>query len=393
MRFLVLNTDYSEFISWLYTRNPGLEKKPYDEQMRVRMDSLFGVADFYTSNLRSLGYEAWDVHSNNEFMQKAWARDHAVPIDESTSIDLRARALLEHAGRLAARTPIRFLKPFLSPMVRSLNGRPAWSYEILASQIEHYRPDVLLNQAIDGLSGRFLKEMKPHVGLLVGQVASPLPQGDDFGCYDLIISSLTNFVDYFRRIGISAELHQFGFEPAILSRLGGQEKKYAVSFVGSLSLHHESRIRWLEYLCKCMEIEVWGYGVEALPADSWIRRRYKGGAWGIEMYQILHQSKITLNHHIGVAGPYANNMRLFEAAGVGSLLVTDWKVNLNHLFQVGKEVAAYRNPEECVELIRHYLDHDEERKRVARAGQECAIREHSYGTRMEELVEIVRKYL
>ncbi len=66
MRFLILNTDYPAFLRWLYAQHPRLEHEPYEEQMRVRMETLFGVADFYSRNLRKLGYEAWDVHELNE---------------------------------------------------------------------------------------------------------------------------------------------------------------------------------------------------------------------------------------------------------------------------------------------------------------------------------------
>ena len=46
-----------------------------------------------------------------------------------------------------------------------------------------------------------------------------------------------------------------------------------------------------------------------------------------------------------MAKSYANNMRLYEATGVGALLVTDWKENLGEMFEPGKEVVAYRSPE------------------------------------------------
>jgi spore maturation protein CgeB len=111
------------------------------------------------------------------------------------------------------------------------------------------------------------------------------------------------------------------------------------------------------------------------------------------MYQILHASKMTLNHHIGIADPYANNMRLFEATGVGTLLITDWKVNLHDMFEAGKEVVAYRSAEECVELIRYYLEHGDEREAIARAGQRRTLREHTYYQRMQELADIVERYL
>ena len=389
LRFLILNTDYYEFLSWLYAQNPGLQDKSYDEQMRVRMESLFGVADFYSSNLRKIGHEAWDVYLNNEFMQSRWAKEHGLRSDERQSSSSLTKAFLKSA----AATRLRHLKPIVKLFFHSLNGRTAFSYETLAAQIRHYKPDVLLNQAMDGHIGHFLREMKSDIPLLVGQIASPLPSGDDFGCYDLIISSLPNFVEYFRRIGIPAECHLFGFEPEILSRLASHKKRIPVSFVGGISRDHQSRFEWLEYLCRHTDIEVWGYGVDALPQDSWIRKRYKGKAWGLGMYQVLRESKITVNHHIGIAGSYANNMRLFEATGVGCLLITDWKVNLDDIFRVGSEVIAYRDPEECVEKIRQYLEGDSERNTIASAGQTRVLEHHSYRRRMEELVEIVRPYL
>lgn len=393
MRVLILNTDYPEFLAWLYAQNPGLEEKSYDEQMRVRMESLFGVADFYSSNLRKIGHEAWDIHINNDLMQRHWAKEHGLRSEETVTPESLTKTAVKRVVNMAANTRLRHLKPVLRSFSRSMNGRRACSYEILAAQIEHYNPDVVLNQTMDGHIGHCLREMKSHFGLLVGQIASPLPTGDDFGCYDLIISSLPNFVEYFRRTGVASERHLFGFEPDILARLGSHERKIPVSFVGGLSRDHTSRIAWLEYLCRHTDIEVWGYGVDTLPEDSWIRKRYKGKAWGVGMYQVLSDSKITVNYHIGVAGSYANNMRLFEAAGVGCLLITDRKVNLDDIFRVGTEVVTYDNPENCAEKISHYLKSDSDRTAVAAAGQARTLQHHTYAHRMEELVDILHGYL
>ncbi|MEI9478001.1 MAG: hypothetical protein WCO26_15685 [Deltaproteobacteria bacterium] len=71
MKFLIVNTDYPAFIEWLYAGNPGLHLASFGEQHRVRVDTLFGMADFYSSNLRRLGHEAWNVVTNIEPMQKA----------------------------------------------------------------------------------------------------------------------------------------------------------------------------------------------------------------------------------------------------------------------------------------------------------------------------------
>ena len=56
------------------------------------------------------------------------------------------------------------------------------------------------------------------------------------------------------------------------------------------------------------------------PQTPRFRRRYHGEAWGLDMYGVLAHSKIALNRHIDVAEDNANNMRLYEATGVGTLL-------------------------------------------------------------------------
>jgi len=148
----------------------------------------------------------------------------------------------------------------------------------------------------------------------------------------------------------------------------------------------------LEDLCTYMDVEVWGT-FDSMLENSPLRRYYRGKAWGIEMYDVLYNSKVTLNHHISVAESYANNMRLYEATGVGTMLITDWKVNLHEIFEPGKELLAYHTPDECAELVRYYLKHDAERRAIASAGQRGTLREHNYYNRMQELVDIVRKYI
>lgn len=394
IRFLIVNCDYRQFLDWLYAHQPGLEQQPYEEQMRVRMDSLFGVADFYSSNLCKLGHEAYDIYANNEFAQKAWARGSGLEVEEGSKLSQQYKNILRQGAGIAAKTSLRYLRPIFRPVLRSLDTQQAWFYNILAAQIKHYKPDILLNQMMASISSRFLKEMKPYVRLLVGQhAATRLPDTGDWGCYDLVISSFPPTIDYFHRNGIPAELHRLGFESTILPRLKDGERTILVSFVGSFYAVHQTRTALLESLCaRFKQMSIWGQGIEHLAQKSPIRQHYVGQAWGINMLKILHKSKITLNHHGDIA-PYANNARLYEATGVGTLLITDWKENLHEMFEPGKELVTYRNAEECAELIKYYLGHDEEREAIACAGQERTLKEHTYYQRMQQLVDIIRKYL
>jgi spore maturation protein CgeB len=110
------------------------------------------------------------------------------------------------------------------------------------------------------------------------------------------------------------------------------------------------------------------------------------------MFNVLYASKITMNHHGDVA-PYANNLRLYEATGVGTMLLTDWKLNLHEMFHANRELVPYRTVEECAALVNHYLRHDDEREVIARAGQRRTLRDHTSDQRMEELVKIIHRYL
>src|SRR5439155_1969331 len=163
---------------------------------------------------------------------------------------------------------------------------------------------------------------------------------------NLRVSSFPHYVERFRQQGIKSEYLRFAFEPRVLKLLGAVQPRHAVVFVGGYSLNHANGNRLLEHVAGRVAVDFWGYGAESLPADSFVRRSCRGEAWGLQMYGVLAESRIGLNRHIDVAGRFANNMRLFEATGVGTLLLTDQKDNLHELFEVGKEVIAYSTPQE-----------------------------------------------
>ena len=368
MKWLVVNTDYPEFIRRLYAEHPGLERENYEQQWRTRVESLFGVADFYSTHLRELGHEAWDVIANCEPMQKQWAREHGLACGRDTRWRLRLRGGL------------------LPWPARERNRR--WLYDILEAQLRAYRPDVFYCMAIETLGSDFVRRAKQYCRLAIGQHAAPLP-AHDIAAYDLMLSSLPNLVDHFRRQGLRSEFLRLAFEPRVLQHLGNGSPRHDVVFVGGLGGPHERGTQMLEQLARRHAVRVWGYGRERLNADSPLRAVCQPPLWGLEMYRELRAARIVFNRHIDIAANYANNMRLYEATGVGTLLLTDRKDNLAELFEPGGEVIAYGSPEECVELAGHYLAHHDEREDLARAGQARTLREHTWPHRLRELVDVV----
>jgi spore maturation protein CgeB len=163
-----------------------------------------------------------------------------------------------------------------------------------------------------------------------------------------------------------------------------------VVFVGSVHPKtHPAGVALLERLCEVVDVDVWGYGADALPAGSPILRRYRGEAWGLQMYEVLARARIVVNRHIGVAEGAANNMRLYEATGAGALLVTEAAGNLAETFAAGSEVVTYEGIDELIERVVHYLDADSERVTIAAAGQRRTLRDHTYAVRMRELSDLL----
>ena len=75
------------------------------------------------------------------------------------------------------------------------------------------------------------------------------------------------------------------------------------------------------------------------------------------MYRVLRDSRIAINRHIDAAEGYSNNMRLFEATGVGTLLMTEASHNLDSLFIPGDEVVAYEGVDDDRSSL-HYREHE-----------------------------------
>lgn len=373
MKLVIVDTYYAAFLAAHYATSSQLTGEAYSIQRASLLDACFGTSDFYSRHLVALGCEAEDLIVNCIPLQEAWAKESNCPYSS-----------------LALKVPHRLFRiPLIGRYLASLPGLA----EVAVAQVKAAKPDVLYCQDLSFFSPQTLAELRSSVRLIVGQIACPLPPDEFIKGYDLILTSFPHFVPRLREMGVASEYFRIGFDTRVLEKLGAIEQNIPFSFVGGISRHHGKAVPLLEALAGKTPIEFFGYGADSLPKDSLIRRKHHGEVWGMDMYRALARSRITLNRHINVAENYANNMRLYEATGVGALLLTDRKDNLGDLFEIGKEVVAYSSAEEAAELVRYYLAHPDEAQTIARAGQARTLREHTYRHRMEELIPILQGYL
>lgn len=131
-------------------------------------------------------------------------------------------------------------------------------------------------------------------------------------------------------------------------------KKYDVCFVGHVN--SQNRVDALDRLFR--EFPNFWYG----------QRLFEEAA------EKFCQSKIVFN--ISISDDI--NMRIFEVLATSSFLLTNELPTLGELFQDGVHLATYKNEQEMVDKARYYLEHDEERERIAEAGYQEVVSKHTH---------------
>jgi spore maturation protein CgeB len=129
------------------------------------------------------------------------------------------------------------------------------------------------------------------------------------------------------------------------------------------------------------------------PVNPALKPVIKSPVYGLEMFQVLHDSHVVLNAHADSSPQYVSNMRLFETTGVGTCMLVDWKENLADLFDVDKEVVAYRSVGECLEKVQWLSEHPEEGAAIAIAGQKRTLAEHTFSHRAPHLNRLIKNLL
>lgn len=111
--------------------------------------------------------------------------------------------------------------------------------------------------------------------------------------------------------------------------------------------------------------------------------------YGEEPYRVWSQSKIGLNimrgHRAGMTERIANIMLC------GACCLSDETVYLREHFTDGEDISLFKRTQldELPDKIRYLLAHDEERERIALAGQKKAFKEHTWRVRAEQLLELL----
>jgi len=148
-----------------------------------------------------------------------------------------------------------------------------------------------------------------------------------------------------------------------------------VSFVGNLNPYiHRRRGKLLEKL---------------LSAKKRFETRVLTDLHGEAYAKALSRGKIVFNH--AIRGEL--NMRVFEALGLGRLLlVEESNKEVLRYFEAGRHLVVY-NEENILDVIEYYLKHASEREAIAQAGHEEALAKHTSFKKGSALAEAIHGML
>lgn len=140
-------------------------------------------------------------------------------------------------------------------------------------------------------------------------------------------------------------------------------KKYDIGFIGHIN--SENRIEALDRMFR--EFPNFFYG----------QRLFEQAA------EIYSQSKIVFN--ISIKDDL--NMRTFEGMSTKSFMLTSYNEEVANVFEDGKHLVLYKTLDEAVEKARYYLEHDNERERIAQAGFEEVRIKHTFVHRARQVLD------
>jgi spore maturation protein CgeB len=185
--------------------------------------------------------------------------------------------------------------------------------------------------------------------------------------------------------------------------IDGAERIWDVSFFGAF---HDNRLTELESILTELPL---GSSLEMRFAGPWrsrahpIRSRRRIGRYPLTAQYLSHvqnwthnqinllnnQTSICLNvlHQQSVD---SLNMRAFETCGSGAFLLCQSNAALSRSFAPGREVEAFDSPQDAAEKILFYLQHEDAARKIAAAGRDRVMTDHTFQVRTQEILSMIR---
>jgi glycosyltransferase involved in cell wall biosynthesis len=273
--------------------------------------------------------------------------------------------------------------PQLDALWKKRNRNLLMFYDNLLQKLDGY--DVLINAAGINLHPEFV-EMLPVVtvfGCNDDPESSDLMSKPVLKSYDLcLVGNIAEVESYYQWGAKHAVWHPMGFQGYYSPQLTYEDILSGERDI-DIFMMAERASKWRRERFDILE--------RAFPEGFFFGAGWKRGylPTGNEI-SWLQRTKICPNIH-NSTGPI--NFRTFYLPANGVLQICDNKKHLAKIYELGKEAVGFNTIEECVDLCRYYLAHDEERRYIAANGWKRVTNDYTEEKIFERAVQAIAPIL
>ncbi len=386
-----------------YINSINIQSASFNEAMKELFNDAYGQANYIGVELTKSGYPTIELVPNFKKVQVKWATEQSITIKNSNN----------------------------------------WKLEILEAQILFYKPELLFFVGWN-YGGEYIKELKekfPFVKRIIFWVGESLPDIKFMQHFDSILSCDSNNIAFLSSQGKRAFQIHHAFSSSLDKKLSDNAKSNHVLFSGSIKYGESEHNRRAELVNLLLEksrlilhgnsyfppiyaksikgrlLSVYHNFIDLFGENDTFKKKLPYIAsyfalskhrslknvfenieanicpplWGLNHLQSMKNSLVTFNVHSN--SPFACNMRMFEATGVGSCLLTDYRSNLPELFEIDSEIVCYKSEGELIEKARFLLDNPSIAINIGKQGQAKTQMSHSYEKRAPIYVNILENIL
>ncbi|MCP4351339.1 MAG: glycosyltransferase [Desulfobacterales bacterium] len=412
----------------LYAQNTELRFKPYAEQQKILFEMAYVYSDSFSRRMRELGHDACEIVYDLEILQKKWAAEKGIKYDpDNWQNDIMLKQIEDIKPDViyfqdiwslpySIRKNLKDIFPFIRLIV-IFRGFPGITPPDLLQQLANadvllVGSPILLEKCKDaGIRSHLVYHSFDEAILekLGDEPAEHNPKYDftfaGSSGYDTTSGHQSRYwtlVELIQKTKLEPWIHDLK-DTKISKKIKLRNSiKKLLAYCDTATLEKIPTLmagpaKLKKIASEIIEVRHYeaddGPRLPKNPLHEIFPRRCHKPVFGIDMYRILRQSKVTFNKHSDPAEDTVDNIRMFQAPGVGTCLLTDAGRNISDLFAEDQEVVTYSSVEECIEKVNYLLDHDNVRRQIARAGQKRTLKDHTIINRCRQVDEILQKML
>ncbi len=159
-----------------------------------------------------------------------------------------------------------------------------------------------------------------------------------------------------------------------------------VAFIGKrpAASIYDARTDFIREVDEHFDLKIYGNGWEEMgivPARAGV---------GPDGYRrVCSGAKIVLGRDWNTDVRWYFSNRTWFTLGCGGFLLTNYVLGLEDIFENHGQLVWYRSTDECLELIRHYLDRPDERRRISEAGHAYVLAHRTFDHWVRDLENIL----